>query len=310
MKVFGAAFNRAMSGRRKKRDGHDDRPFGNPDKATDYHHHQGSLDPPYQQHPYFYTSGSVSSSNYYKLYGGPPAAPMGNPYVTRSGQVPDTYSEHRRNRRGSYSSSDVTGSSKPVHQRSRSSSGRFRQQQQQQQLKDTSSSGSCSSSGSSGHGSGSGCTSDEFVWPTSIMPLAPSNGSISKLGRHLTSRSQPALNQQDCCSQEEPIYSEPLPPQPVRHRVSADGGCDDHIYEYLLKKRLPPSLPLPPPPPVSDLPPPPMVGPPGAKIRNSLSTSPSTEEESTNTAERKRFPGRPKTKLEILRVSAFSQIQS
>ena len=99
-----------------------------------------------------------------------------------------------------------------------------------------------------------------------------------------------------------------------------DNEQGDHIYEYLLKKRLPPSggsshggtnrnetgriktnhrlppsLPLPPPPPTSsgedeihELAP--SLG----KIRNSLSTSPSTEEDSStnNTAERNQYQGK------------------
>ena len=149
MKVFGAAFNRAMSGRRKKRPENDDRPFGNPEMGSkemlDQQQQQG-----YHPHPYFYSSGSLSSSNYYKLYSGPPQSnasqsnmaispPLGNPYVTHSSQVPDYGGVGTRGRRGSYSSNNrhshqsdkVPPGGSQLHQRSRSSSGRFRPQQQQ-----------------------------------------------------------------------------------------------------------------------------------------------------------------------------------
>ena len=102
-------------------------------------------------------------------------------------------------------------------------------------------------------------------------------GFCSKMSQVFRTRSQTALN--------EPIYSEPLP-MPVRCTTDATGaeGGGDHIYEFLTKKRMPPSLPLPPPP--TNEPPP--------KIRNSLSTSPSTEEEGSqqNTGERKRCEGK------------------
>ena len=66
---------------------------------------------------------------------------------------------------------------------------------------------------SSGSSNVNGNGNDDFVWPTSIMPLAPPS---AKLGHHAKSRSQPALvSQLRDCLPDEPIYSEPLPPQAV-----------------------------------------------------------------------------------------------